>query len=146
MKPLQIIAVAARPPTWATAAQHHYQKQIKRFQLVITAVKPSGNADKEADAVLAKLPKAARCILLEVGGKMSDSDQFAASVASWLDDTRPPVMIIGGADGVAAKLSDIADERVSLSQMTFPHNLARLILVEQLFRADCLMRGHPYPR
>ena len=74
-----------------------------------------------------------------------DSAAFARWLAARLEEPHPPVFVIGGADGLPAPLHPAAGT-ISLSPLTFAHAAARLILAEQLFRADCIMRGHPYPR
>lgn len=75
-----------------------------------------------------------------------NGDDFAAAVGDWLSDGRALNFALGGADGAGAALRARADVMLSLSPFVFPHALARLILVEQLFRVDCQMRRHPYPR
>ena len=146
MNRIEIIAIATRYPAWAAEAEAYYQRQIRRFSLVFRTVKPAVTPAKEAALVLGHLPKAAYCVLLEVSGKLMTSAQFAQAVGEWTTAYRTTVFIIGGADGVGGELRTAAQQCLSLSSLTFPHALARLVLVEQLFRADCTLRQHPYPR
>ena len=95
---------------------------------------------------MAKAPPRARLLLMDAAGEAMDSVAFAAKLRALLLDARPPVFVIGGADGLPPTLRARAEGRISLSPLTFAHAAARLILAEQLFRADCIMRNHPYPR
>lgn len=88
----------------------------------------------------------ARKIFLDPGGRVMDSAQFTAIVADAERTARDLVFLIGGADGLPAEWKGREDVLLSLSAMTFPHELARAMLAEQLYRAATTMRGHPYPR
>ncbi len=83
---------------------------------------------------------------LDPAGKRMDSAQFTAMVAKAELEARDIVFLLGGADGLPAEWKPRADLLVSLSPMTFPHELARAMLAEQIYRAATGMRGHPYPR
>jgi 23S rRNA (pseudouridine1915-N3)-methyltransferase len=88
----------------------------------------------------------ARKILLDPAGKPMDSAAFAKLIAQGEMDGRDLVFVIGGHDGLPAGWADRADRLLSLSAMTFPHELARAMLAEQVYRAFATLRGHPYPR
>jgi len=88
----------------------------------------------------------AKKILLDPAGKPQDSAQFTKLIAKAEQESRDLLFIIGGADGLPAAWRDRADLLLSLSALTFPHELARVILAEQLYRAFTTLRGHPYPR
>jgi 23S rRNA (pseudouridine1915-N3)-methyltransferase len=89
---------------------------------------------------------AARRILLDPAGKAMDTAAFVALVAQAEMEARDLVFVVGGADGLPADWRARADALVSLSRMTFPHELARVMLAEQIYRAFATLRGHPYPR
>jgi 23S rRNA (pseudouridine1915-N3)-methyltransferase len=89
---------------------------------------------------------AAKKVLLDPDGKALDSAQFTAVVATAERDARDLVFIVGGADGLPPGWKPRADLLLSLSAMTYPHELARAMLTEQIYRAATGMRGHPYPR
>jgi 23S rRNA (pseudouridine1915-N3)-methyltransferase len=89
---------------------------------------------------------AARKIFLDPAGKPMDSAGFAALIAKAEMEGRDVVFLIGGHDGLPAGWAGRADLLVSLSNMTFPHELARAMLAEQIYRAFATLRGHPYPR
>lgn len=87
-----------------------------------------------------------RKILLDPAGKATDSATFARLIAKAEMEGRDLVFVIGGHDGLPQGWAERADLLLSLSAMTFPHELARAILAEQIYRAFATLRGHPYPR
>lgn len=88
----------------------------------------------------------ARKIFLDPAGREMDSRQFTALVEKAEMEGRDLLFLVGGADGLPSGWRDRADVLISLSRMTFPHELARAMLAEQLYRAFTTLRGHPYPR
>jgi 23S rRNA (pseudouridine1915-N3)-methyltransferase len=88
----------------------------------------------------------ARKIFCDPAGKALDSAGFAKLIADAEMDGRDLVFLIGGHDGLPAGWAERADRLLSLSAMTFPHELARAMLTEQIYRAFATLRGHPYPR
>lgn len=87
-----------------------------------------------------------RKILLDPAGKIVDSVEFAALVSKAVTEARDLVFVLGGHDGLPKGWAARADIRLSLSPLTFPHELARAVLAEQIYRAFATLRGHPYPR
>jgi 23S rRNA (pseudouridine1915-N3)-methyltransferase len=85
-------------------------------------------------------------VLLDPAGKKFDSAQFTAMVEKAENEARDLIFVIGGADGLPTEWRPRADLLLSLSPMTFPHELARAMLAEQIYRAVTTLRGHPYPR
>jgi 23S rRNA (pseudouridine1915-N3)-methyltransferase len=85
-------------------------------------------------------------VLLDPAGKKFDSAQFTAMVEKAENEARDLIFVIGGADGLPTEWRPRADLLLSLSPMTFPHELARAMLAEQVYRAVTTLRGHPYPR
>jgi 23S rRNA (pseudouridine1915-N3)-methyltransferase len=103
----------------------------------------------ESTASLRRLdvPPAAIVVLLDAGGKQLDSRRFARWLAECRDrGTRDIVFLCGSAEGFPEAMARRATLRISLSPMTFSHELARVMLVEQLYRAFALLAGHPYPK
>lgn len=88
----------------------------------------------------------ARKILLDPAGKAMDSAAFTALIAAAEREARDLVFVVGGHDGLPAGWPERADRLLSLSALTFPHELARVMLAEQIYRAFATLRGHPYPR
>jgi 23S rRNA (pseudouridine1915-N3)-methyltransferase len=89
---------------------------------------------------------AARRIMLDPAGKALDTAAFVALVSQAEMEGRDLVFVVGGADGLPADWRARADLLLSLSRLTFPHELARAMLAEQIYRAFATLRGHPYPR
>jgi 23S rRNA (pseudouridine1915-N3)-methyltransferase len=101
---------------------------------------------REAASLLAAVPASAFVVALDGGGKEHDSETFAALLARWVETGRPVAFVIGGADGLGARVMARADYVLSLGRMTWPHMLARVLLAEQLYRARAIAAGHPYHR
>jgi len=101
---------------------------------------------REASALLAALPAVAFVVALDAAGTMHDSQTFARLLTQWVDAARPMAFVIGGADGLDARVTDRADYVLSLGRMTWPHLLVRVLLAEQLYRARAIAAGHPYHR
>lgn len=101
---------------------------------------------KESDALLALCPDNAFIIALDEGGKIFDSLSFSDKFQSWYETGRPLYFIIGGAEGLDSAIIERADMLLSFGKMTWPHMLVRILLVEQLFRAQAIQAGHPYHR
>jgi 23S rRNA (pseudouridine1915-N3)-methyltransferase len=102
---------------------------------------------KDAGALARSVPSGALTIALEVDGEQLTSKQLAERVERWGAQGKGVLaFLIGGADGIPAELSRAAHARLSLSTLTLPHRLARVVLLEQLYRAMTLLRGEPYAR
>jgi 23S rRNA (pseudouridine1915-N3)-methyltransferase len=108
----------------------------------------SGKRREEEGAGLLRLLREADCIIaLDEGGRPLTSEQFAGTLAKIRDSgTRCAGIVIGGPDGLCARVLEIARLRVSLGAITLPHALARIVLAEQLYRAATILTGHPYHR
>src|SRR5690606_10842222 len=101
---------------------------------------------EEAKALRAALPEGIT-VMLDERGKGLNSEAFAQQLARWRDDGRPAVgFVIGGADGIDPDFVRSADLTVSFSPMVWPHQLVRIMLAEQLYRATTILSGHPYHR
>lgn len=130
-----------------------YQKRLKpHFPLQLIEL-PHGKGEgktlkkAEADNLLRKIPEASCVIALDERGKNVSTTAFAGKLGKWKDEgVRDLVVIIGGADGLDEEVRNRADWVWSLSSLTFPHLLVRVILAEQLYRAATILAGHPYHR
>ncbi|MDZ7712082.1 MAG: 23S rRNA (pseudouridine(1915)-N(3))-methyltransferase RlmH [Rhodovibrio sp.] len=99
----------------------------------------------EADLLQAALPEQATLVALDAGGKALSSEAFADTLGAWEDDGVAEVaFLIGGSDGLDQSLRQRADLALSLGPMTWPHMLVRVLLAEQLYRAQAIRQGHPY--
>lgn len=102
--------------------------------------------EAEGELILGKLAPAEQLILLDERGKQLTSKALAGKLSDWQIDGRDLCFVIGGPDGVSNRCKQRADFTWSLSQLTLPHGLARVLFVEQLYRAHSLHTGHPYHR
>ncbi len=129
-----------------------YESRLKRFcKLEWVLIPHAGNADVErlktleSDAILAKIQPDDLVILLDERGQQWSSPEFAAKLEGWQATTRGRIIfIIGGAYGVDARVSKRADATWSLSKLVFPHQLVRVILLEQLYRGYAIIHKLPY--
>jgi 23S rRNA (pseudouridine1915-N3)-methyltransferase len=102
---------------------------------------------EESIALTTIIPPGAAVALLEATGKNLDSASLAAQLAAWRGNDRPAaVFVIGGADGLAPSLRDKAELRLAFGAATWPHQLVRVMLLEQIYRATTILTGHPYHR
>jgi 23S rRNA (pseudouridine1915-N3)-methyltransferase len=128
-----------------------YQARASRyFKLEIREVPDAGRRPAtdalrvESAALVKRIPRGALSIGLTREGKSEDSPSFARRISRWQDEARDIAFLIGGAFGLQASLLDDCDGRLSLSHWTLPHELARLVLLEQLYRAGTILAGQPY--
>lgn len=102
---------------------------------------------EESIALANIIPPNAAVVMLDANGESLDSAKFAGQLSAWRAADRPAaVFLIGGADGLAPSLRDKADLRLSFGAATWPHQLVRVMLLEQLYRAATILTGHPYHR
>ena len=127
-------------------AVNEYVKRLKPFATVeIKEVPEQRSIDDEGERLLSLIPKDSWMCLLDIGGVEMSSEQFAAKLESlMLDGKSQWTFVIGGAFGVSEKLRAAADFRLSLSRMTFTHQMTRVILLEQIYRAFKIIRGEKY--
>ena len=154
---INIIAVGHKPPRWAADGCQEYLKRFQReLTISVTEIKPAfrvGHADKnhlarktEKDKIFLKVNKNAYLIVLDERGAQATTNELAELMSTWMNEGKDVDFVIGGADGLDPEIKDQAFKMISLSAMTYPHALARLILIEQLYRAQCIIRNHPYHR
>ena len=145
MKAVSVIAIATRTPSWISERESEYATRMVNFRLQARLVRPS-SPEKETAAVLRCVPQSTSLYVLAATGTAHDSDSFSAWLRKGLESSSGIAFVVGGATGVPQPLLAHAAGMLSLSPLTFAHGVARLVLAEQLFRADCMMRGHPYPK
>ena len=153
---VRLIAIGARQPSWVDAAFDEYASRLPRpwrFRLdaIATAKRPRGNDEHaargaEGQKILDKLEHSDFAVLLDERGKQFTSREHAQILERWQQVGQDIVFIIGGPDGVSAEVGERANLVWSLSRLTLPHGLARILLVEQLYRAWSISAGHPYHR
>ncbi|NKB44231.1 MAG: 23S rRNA (pseudouridine(1915)-N(3))-methyltransferase RlmH [Alphaproteobacteria bacterium] len=107
----------------------------------------TAQARQEAEGLQAAIPAGAKVVCLDSRGKSLDSESFAKRLGQWRDDGEQTLaLIIGGADGLDSSIIDRADLVMSFGAVTWPHMLTRVLVAEQLYRAHCILTGHPYHR
>lgn len=153
---IRLIAVGDRQPSWVDCAIDDYVARLPRqwqFRLLtITTTKrqkssPVDVAKKvEGDKVLARIRPSEHVVVLDERGKQFSSKELAGKLNEWQTAGQDLVFVIGGPDGVSDELSARANTRWSLSKLTLPHGLARIVFAEQIYRAWSLSTGHPYHR
>ena len=128
-------------------------RQLGLRAVEIVEIRESRAADagkrmlEESIALANVIPQGAAVALLDAGGDNLDSASLASQLAKWRGQDRPAaVFLIGGPDGLAASLRDKAELRLSFGAATWPHQLVRVMLLEQLYRAATILTGHPYHR
>ncbi|HLR47374.1 MAG TPA: 23S rRNA (pseudouridine(1915)-N(3))-methyltransferase RlmH [Deinococcales bacterium] len=153
---IHLVAVGTKMPAWVAAGFGEYAGRLPRScSLVLKEVtparrrrgeNPAGFKKVEASRIAAALPRGVHRVGLEVGGREHSTEQLSGRLAAWLGGGRDVALLVGGPDGLDPELSRSCDEHWSLSRLTLPHPLVRVIVAEQLYRAHSLLRGHPYHR
>lgn len=153
---IRLIATGGRMPDWVSQALRDYRARLPRhwqFDILELPLAVRGKAQDprramaaEAERVLRALAPAERLIALDERGRSWDSLQLSTQLAAWQQDGRDLSLVIGGPDGHADSVLARAEQRWSLSPLTLPHAMVRIIVVEQLYRAHSLLSGHPYHR
>ena len=152
---LVIVAVGQRVPDWAQTAWDDYAKRFPpELKVELKAVKTEPRGSKTLDTLLAAereritaaLPKGARIVVLDERGTNLTTKALAQRLTDWQLGGDDVALIIGGPDGIEPTFRQTAHERVRLSDLTLPHAMARVLLIEQLYRAWSVNAGHPYHR
>lgn len=152
---LRIISVGHKMPGWVETACAEYTKRMPREATVeIVEIKPekraAGNSTENIQLIEAKriLDAIGRdyLVALDERGNEVTTLQLADKFTNWLDSGRDIAMVIGGADGLHSSVKQKADWLWSLSKLTLPHAMVRIILAEQLYRAHSVIHNHPYHR
>lgn len=147
---LRIIAIGKKHEAWVSDGIERYEKRLKQPFLIEWVLLPhsvkNGLAARqdESQRILSRLNAHDYVILLDERGKLLDSPGLSGTLSSQFDHSRPVTIIIGGAYGVDDSVHQRADLVWSLSPLVFPHQLVRLILAEQLYRAQEIAAGNPY--
>ncbi|MFK5913290.1 MAG: 23S rRNA (pseudouridine(1915)-N(3))-methyltransferase RlmH [Woeseiaceae bacterium] len=151
---IHLIAVGTRMPAWVEEGFNEYAKRMppeSKIKLVeIPAGKRGKNSDikrlteQEGKKMLAAIPKSSRIVVLDVLGKSCSTEDLAQELKTWQASGQDIALLIGGPEGLAPECLKSADQKISLSKLTLPHPLVRVVLAEQLYRASTILKGHPY--
>jgi 23S rRNA (pseudouridine1915-N3)-methyltransferase len=153
---LTVLAVGHKAPGWVQEGFNEYARRMpQEARLELTELKPEERgpgrgADRakalEGERILAAVPQAATLIALDERGKSVTTQGLSVMLADWMRDGSHPVFVIGGADGLSDAVKARASKLLSLSALTLPHALVRVVLAEQLYRAWTILARHPYHR
>lgn len=152
---LVIVAVGQRMPDWAQTACDDYAKRFPPdFRVEVRPVKAEPRAGKTREALMAAertrieaaLPKGARRVALDERGAALATQALAGQLVRWQQAGDDVAFIIGGPDGLDPCLREQAHQRLRLSDLTLPHAMVRVLLLEQLYRAWSINANHPYHR
>ena len=153
---IHLIAVGQKMPAWVEQGYKEYAQRLPaeaRLELKeIAPGKRSKNADikrillDEGQRIQAAIPKNSRIVALDVKGKPWSTEQLADRLGDWMQSGQDIALLVGGPEGLHEDCIAMADERWSLSPLTFPHPLVRIITAEQIYRAWTVLRNHPYHR
>ena len=152
---LMIVAVSLRVPDWAQTAWDDYAKRFPReLKVELKAVKTEPRGSKTVASIYAAerarietaIPKGSRIIALDEQGAALCTIAMAGKLKGWQLASDDVALVIGGPDGLDPAFKQAAHERIRLSDLTLPHAFARVLLIEQLYRAWSINAGHPYHR
>ncbi|UCH49601.1 MAG: 23S rRNA (pseudouridine(1915)-N(3))-methyltransferase RlmH [Betaproteobacteria bacterium] len=155
---LHVVSVGHKAPDWISSGFQEYTRRMPReLPVVLTEIRPAARPSKnaaqinraratEADRILAAVPSDGVKVALDERGKTITTAELAGRLEDWMSDGRDVCFLIGGADGLDGAVRDRADFVLSLSRLTMPHALVRVVLAEQLYRAISIIRKHPYHR
>ena len=153
---VSVVSVGHKMPAWIQSGWREYVKRLPpEIKVELVELKPedrtSGKTvDKakalEGERILAAIPEGATVYALDEKGRPVTTQGLSVMLAQWMRDATHPVFVIGGADGLSDEVRTRADKLLSLSALTLPHGLARVVLAEQLYRAWSILASHPYHR
>lgn len=153
---IRLLAVGDRQPAWVDTAFNDYAERLPRqwkfhLRTIATSQRNKGlSADdaktSEGDRILASIKQAEFVVALDERGRQFRSRELAEKLADWQTLGQDLVFVIGGPDGLSGDCLQRANLQWSLSKLTLPHGLARIVFAEQLYRAWSLTTGHPYHR
>ena len=152
---LLIVAVGQRMPDWAQTAYDDYAKRFPpELKVEIKTVKTEPRGSKtietlhaaERERIVQAIPRSARTVVLDERGTALTTVALAGRLRHWQLEGDDVAVVIGGPDGLEPAFRQAAQERIRLSDLTLPHAFARVLLIEQLYRAWSVNAGHPYHR
>lgn len=152
---INLIAVGKKMPDWIADGIEHYKKQLpKNYNFVITTIEsqsrksnsPEQTKSLEERLILEAASDSTLLIALDEQGKQRTSKELSKSIEKWQLNAESVALIIGGADGLSSELKQKCNLIWGLSSFTLTHSMARLLLVEQIYRGYSLLSNHPYHR
>ena len=144
---IHLIVVGKLKDSHLEAIESDYHKRINNPELIIHELKASAeNKEAEGEALIKKIKDigATHIVAMTEWGKRFTSEGFSHWMKEHIEKSQKIVFLIAGAEGFSSEVLSICHERLSLSELTFPHKLARILLIEQLYRAQTIRTKHPY--
>jgi len=151
-----LIAAGTRLPEWINLGFEEYRRRLRtplvlELHEIAVASRRAGEdpqraVNREGVDMLTLIGRDDYVVTLEIGARMMSTEQLSAWLAERLRAARPLALLVGGPDGLAPACRERADHRWSLSPLTLPHGLVRVLVAEQIYRAMSLQAGHPYHR
>lgn len=153
---IHFIVIGQKMPQWVEQGYQEYAKRLPKscsLNLIELAMAPRGktssvaqNKQLEAKRIEAAIPKGARLVILDEKGQQPTTLKLAAQLEDWLAGGQDIALVVGGPDGLDQSLKDRAQWKWSLSNLTLPHPLVRVLVAEQIYRAWSVTQNHPYHR
>jgi 23S rRNA (pseudouridine1915-N3)-methyltransferase len=153
---VSILSVGHKMPAWIQEGFQEYTRRMPpEVRVELVELKPEERSpgktaakamQAEGERLIAAMPSGARVLALDEKGRAVSTQGLAVMLADWMRDGSHPAFVIGGADGLDAAVKERADKLISLSALTLPHGLVRVLLAEQLYRAWTILARHPYHR
>lgn len=153
---IHLIAVGTRMPAWVRQGYEDYAGRLPHeCSLRLIEIPPAKRGKQmtvaqavrdEGERILAAIPARSRVMALEVNGREWDTGELGEQLSGWLQDGRDVALLIGGPEGLDPACRARAELAWSLSRLTFPHFLVRILVAEQLYRAWSILHRHPYHR
>jgi len=156
---IRLLTIGQKMPDWVQTGFDDYYKRVQPLipvQLIELPMAKRGKSDSPAEiqkychtegqSILSALQPRERLIALEVGGRNLTTEKLATTMQGWMLEGQDVALAIGGPDGLSDEVRQRAEWHWSLSALTMPHPLVRILLIEQLYRAMSINHGHPYHR
>ncbi|HUL96540.1 MAG TPA: 23S rRNA (pseudouridine(1915)-N(3))-methyltransferase RlmH [Usitatibacter sp.] len=142
-----VVAIGHRMPAWVEQGVNEYVRRMPpEVRVELVELKPGRDKTDEGRRMLEAFPKDATVFALDERGTELATRGWADMLSGWMREGVNPVLAIGGADGLAEEVKRRAKKMISLSALTLPHQLVRVVLAEQLYRAWTVLMRHPYHR
>lgn len=153
---IHLIAVGQKMPAWVVQGYEEYARRMPADCALLLHEIAAGKRGKNADVkriledegkrVLEKIPKGAHVVAMEVGGKAHTTEKLAGRLDAWRNLGSDVALLVGGPEGLSDECRRLASEQWSLSNLTLPHPLVRIVVAEALYRAWSVLNNHPYHR
>jgi 23S rRNA (pseudouridine1915-N3)-methyltransferase len=142
-----ILAIGHKMPSWIQEGFTEYTRRMPpEIRVELVELKPGKDKMEEGRRTIEALPKGGTLVALDERGKAVTTQGLSVMLSEWMRDASHPVFAIGGADGHSDEVKERAAKLVSLSALTLPHQLVRVVVAEQLYRAWTILARHPYHR